>query len=342
MSYKPDSDQIRSCLENLKHAQWLGPDRSWWPDHLFHFTNITNVANIIKMGYLYSRGVATQQKISFVSAASPEIISNPYSRKWENYVRFYFRPLTPTLFSNEGIRPQNSRKLNAHCPVPVYLLFDAPELLCTNGTQFSSIGLARSDATSHADATHFCKLLFRNIYHTGPVNPDNRDLIISSRHAEVIVPQQIDLTHLKRIWCRSAAEYDTLRYLLGPYWPVWANKITFRSDRSLFNRQWTYVSSVGLQDDRVYMSFNTAAKATDQGEFKIRAEFTLFQEDGTTERYYWEDATYYVSDANQRLVLPLPSTSRPITSYRLRLTLNDDLAYESNYTLTTTNDNLPF
>ena len=46
---------IRRHLEDVKKASWLDQARLWWPDYLFHCTDIRNVVNILKSGELLSR-----------------------------------------------------------------------------------------------------------------------------------------------------------------------------------------------------------------------------------------------------------------------------------------------
>ena len=44
---KPDADKIVAHIEELKKQRWLAKSQSWWPDHLFHFTDLLNAVNIL-------------------------------------------------------------------------------------------------------------------------------------------------------------------------------------------------------------------------------------------------------------------------------------------------------
>ena len=56
----------------------------------------------------------------------------------------------------------------------------------------------------------FEKLPFNQIYHNSWLGEAEKQKIIASRHAEVIVPGLLDLEALRFIWCRSEAEKETL------------------------------------------------------------------------------------------------------------------------------------
>ena len=42
---------IRQHLDELRRATWIDPVRQWWPDYLFHCTDLSNV-NILRQGEL--------------------------------------------------------------------------------------------------------------------------------------------------------------------------------------------------------------------------------------------------------------------------------------------------
>ena len=55
MATKPDADRILRHLEALKQTAWLGEARAWWPNYLFHFTDLENAAAILEEGKLLAR-----------------------------------------------------------------------------------------------------------------------------------------------------------------------------------------------------------------------------------------------------------------------------------------------
>ena len=129
---KPDARGIVRFLSELKKAEWLGTARRWWPDYVFHFTDLQNAVSILKTGALFSRVETQNLGLMDTDNASQEILGST-DNEYKDYVRLYFRPKTPTQFHNEGFRPINQRWQGAHCPVPIYFLFDSRKCSVTNG-----------------------------------------------------------------------------------------------------------------------------------------------------------------------------------------------------------------
>ena len=143
---KHDADRISAVLDNLSKMDWVNrSERLWWPRLLFHYTDIQNAVGILSSGYLYSRQYLEDERLLAVSSGSDEVLAGTHS-DIKNYVRLYFRPKTPTQYHAEGIK--SARNLSrssfpdAHCPVPVFLLFDSAEILCREDSLFSDRGLA--------------------------------------------------------------------------------------------------------------------------------------------------------------------------------------------------------
>lgn len=144
---KPDAHDIRGFWAGLQQAKWLG-SRQWWPRFLFHFTDVQNAANILQDGCLLSRSTAVSLGHMVTDNASPDIIGQT-DPAWAGYVRLYFRPRTPTQYRNEGFRPEGQRELGAHCPVPVFFLFDAESVLCRADSLFTP-----GSGAAHAQPLH--------------------------------------------------------------------------------------------------------------------------------------------------------------------------------------------
>ena len=207
---KTDATDFKDVLEELQHR--LDLNRKWWTKYLFHFTDVKNAVNILRSGSLLSRQQIIMSDPDFEDSASPDVIENT-DEKWKDHVRFYFRPRTPTLYHNEGFCPKNEQNLNAHCPIPIYLLFNFHAIITLPETEFSATSFARLTTETYRDAQEFRQLPFDDIYHDKWFSSQDRDKIIGARQAEVVYPQRINLQFLEQICCRSQAEYETLRNL---------------------------------------------------------------------------------------------------------------------------------
>ena len=330
LNEKQDAKEIRAHIDALKKAKWLGSARSWWPSYLFHFTDIQNAVNILTMGELLSRAEAQASGQIVTNGASPEVISQTEDQ-WKDYVRLYFRPRTPTQFRNEGFRPVSQQELGgAHCPVPIYLLFDSAAILSRQDALFSEGNLAAQGVQPYGDAESFKQIPFEQVYHDTWFDLLDRVTVVFHRNAEVIVPKRLDLSSLQFVWCRSQAEYDTLLYLLPPNTRTrWVRQIGVDMRMNLFFKRWTFVE--GAELNTTGFSFQFSKGTQTPGPFRARV---TINETITNDKYEWENDNY---QANEVLRVGLSKLNAP-QDYSVRLFLDDQLAFAGRYR----EDVLPF
>lgn len=314
---KPDAVRIERHWGALRSASWLGPARKWWPGFIFHFTDVVNAVKIIEAGKLLCRH---QAQIGRDSASSQVI--DQTDEVWKGYVRLYFRPRTPTQYRNEGFRPQSRLGLlGAHCPMPVFFLFDALTLLTAAPTKFSDGNLAANDTRVGEDAAFLESIPFEKVYHDGPLGETEKRNIVYHRHAEVLVPGELDLTGLKWIVCRSEAELRTLRCLLSATsWEAYYARTVIK--RHLFNRTWNFVETAELEQSKVTLRFTRAPSAS--GPFDARLEI-LNLDNGY--RYRWENHAYHIE---QVLRVRIPQLTKP-AYYEARLFLDGAIAFADTF-----------
>ena len=329
LKQKPDARRIARFLAELKQADWLGTARHWWPDYLFHFTNIQNEVSILKTGALFSRVEAQRLGLMGTDNASHDVIAytNEY---WLNHARLYFRPRTPTQYRNEGIRPSGQQALDAHCPVPVYLMFNSFAVLSRSDSLFSDGSLASARVRVFDKASNLESIPFESIYHDGRFEPHERDSIVFHRHAEVIVPTGLDLNALYLIVCRSQAEYETLLHLLpSPTRIRWGAKIGIAPGLNLFEKKWTFVERVEKNSSSIVFYFNRDSLTP--GPFRIQC---IIIDTRTLRQLDSFDLPSY--SINQPLSLNLQTLGFP-TDYYVRLWIDGNLAYADRY-----QDDLPW
>ena len=326
----PELSKLQEHIESLQKAPWIGPARDWWPRYLFHCTDIRNVVSILSSGELLSRARAQDAGRLRKDIAAPDIIAqtNP---DWHKYVRLYFRPRTPTQHNNEGFRPRGARERDAHCPVPVYLLFDAFSLLSRQDSFFTEGNLA-SNTIPKSNIADLADLPFQLIYHDSWFEEHEKQTIVHHRNAEVIIPQRLSLDAVQRIICRSQAEYQTLLNLL----PLktrqqWVHKIGVLPSLALFYAKWNFVEQVEMTDEQITFKFNSTSEAA--GPFN--AKCNIYQEiHGDVRRYRWANDAFQAGKAFTLSLLQLDDMHR----YRTSLFLDDDLAFSGEYH----GDSLPF
>lgn len=334
---KADSAKFDGIVNALKCKPWMG-NRDWWTTFLFHFTDIKNAINVLNAGFLYSRSDAEQQDLIVEDSASSQIIGHTDST-YTYFVRFYFRPLTPTAYLNEGFRPSRMVFHDAHCPVPVYFLFNLLSVIKLKETRFSAGSLARADQGILDSAEDFANLPFGDIYHNrgwGHENRSRQDEIKNRRHAEVVYPARISLSYLDYIVCRSQAEYQTLQSLLSPsVWNEWKTKVAVSKNRKLFNNEWLFVKEVYLSVDSIEVEFNFPAQSRYNGPFSLRVE--IVDHMTGVAGYYQKRYTDIVSELVEPR-LELDVSSLKAANYTARITIDGILAYLGTYA----GDEIPF
>lgn len=224
------------------------------PRYLYHFTDIENLISIIEKSYICSREYAIEKNLMKNDNASSEVIHKT-SETNKKFVRLYFRPKTPTQYHNEGIKSVGRDYLyDAHCPIPVFLLFDSKAMLSRQNTQFVERNLALNPPIKK-DIDDLLLFDFEKIFHSGPTQKGDKE-IIEKRHAEVLIEEKCDLTSLKYIVCRSMAEKEMLEKLLS-YKGIDTTLLDIRVDGQnlLYNKSKAYIDYVELALEYIKVGF---------------------------------------------------------------------------------------
>lgn len=184
----------------------------WWPLYAYHYTDITNVVAILEQGCLYSRMDATRRGIMRNDNASTQVI-NMTSPEITSSVRFYYRPLTPTQYHNEGFKHPDICMDHANVPVPVFLAFDLERLLQMPGVTFSEMTQAGRGSRLCHTPEEFARFHFDQIYKSGWMTDAESEK--RYRQAEILAegPFMID-SCLSWVLCRNDVEKITLLNLL--------------------------------------------------------------------------------------------------------------------------------
>lgn len=248
----------------LRESRKLPEEIAWWPNYLYHFTDINHAVSIIDTGWIYGRTTVKQKHLTKTDAASQNVLSVT-SEAVKQCGRLYMRPLTPTQFYSEGYKPKAVRHKDykdANCPVPVFFLFDAVKTMEYPGVFFVERGAAgyKTEAwKTGVDA--FSALKFDFIFHCGPTdNPE----IFKQRRTEVLREGGIPLAGLlRRIVCRTPAEMQTLLALIRNRCPqkydTYKSIITYASAdvvSTLFMLHGIYVKAVSATKEQVLIEFN--------------------------------------------------------------------------------------
>jgi hypothetical protein len=164
-------------------------------------------------------------------------------------------------------------------------------------------------------------LPFHDIYHDEPFLPSIRNEIVARRHAEVLIPQEVDLSGLREIHCRSRAEKDTFLHLLTQRLrEKWQDKVFSDGRRHLFFKEWTYVDTVSLGRRNISIQFSPDTKSP--GPFHARFVIT----DPTSNRTINHIEDNYFADTTQ-----IFSSSRNRERYTFTVELDGHRVYENSF-----------
>lgn len=188
----------------------------WWPKFAYHYTDVTNAVSILSSGFLYSRVNAERMKLMQNDNASRQVIDMTQTVAVAN-VRFYFRPLTPTQYYNEGFKHADLRYDNdkdANVPVPIFFLFNLEKLLKMKDIRFSEVAQSGYGDTLYSGIDEFQKLDFAKIYSNGYLTDPE---LKKYRHAELLYPNAFEIEKencIEAVLCRNNIEQTTLLNLL--------------------------------------------------------------------------------------------------------------------------------
>lgn len=242
----------------------LPKEIKWWPNYLYHYTDINHAVSIIEKGWIYGRSVAKQNHLIKTDAASQNVLSVT-SSEVKQCGRLYMRPLTPTQFYCEGYKPRNVRHedyKDVNCPVPIFFLFDAVKTLEYPGVYFVERGAAGYQTEKWKSGTDsFASLNFNYIFHKGPTSIGE---IFKQRRTEVLRAGGIPLSGLlRRIVCRTPAEMQTILCLIQTrcpqFYSYYKQLITLATPDTVFNmffQHGIHLRTIKATKEGVFIEFN--------------------------------------------------------------------------------------
>lgn len=304
--------RIKKLVESLCNKDFVDNNI---PKFLYHFTDVENIPSILTNAHLYSRSYVESHGLMMNDNASSGVIDNTKS-EYKDYVRFYFRPKTPTQYHNEGIKSKYRKySLDAHCPIPVFLLFDSVNILSRADSRFCDQNLASAPEILKT-VSDLMSFDFEKIYHLGAMKSEEKEILKAKRHAEVLIFSQCDLSDLKILCCRSTAEKETLINFLSDMNIQLNQQITVDNTSVLFQKERAYIDFVELEKHRFKIGFMNFDELTVEDELLIK----LYNKEYEKERIYTNINTQF----NEPITFNL---DQKFLYYKLQLILNNKIIY---------------
>jgi hypothetical protein len=228
ITWKYLDDKLQQLRQSYQHA-----------GEFCFFSDTDNIASILSQGRLYCRAEAVRQGLLQRDCASARVLDG--TPEWvQDYARLYFAPRTPMLYRTEGLKREQDGW--PECPRPAYLVFD-PIVLTLPGARVSdgNMGSSNTHCPAEAQEDFFGALPFGDIYYRGSIRWDPTTVALKGfdpvakdrfrrRHAEILLPQYIDLKYLRQIVFRSEAEQALVANALASMPTV----VPIRIDKSWF------------------------------------------------------------------------------------------------------------
>ena len=169
--------------------------------------------SMIEDGHLYSREYLTEHDKEFDSIANEGVL-NQTSYHVKSHVRFYFRPRTPTYYHFEKKCGNNV----------VCLIFDK-DLAVVEDTLISIGNACYGDVEHHFDkyvTSEFNENFWRKVFDfSGAYHVDDNSYVGSNgywtvsnkneRHTELLVPNEVSLSYLKKIVFKNEKCLDAFK-----------------------------------------------------------------------------------------------------------------------------------
>ena len=236
-----------------------------WFKYCYHFSHVENIVSILEDGELLSRTLATSMGKMHSDNAS-EVIINRTKLEYQDYVRLYFRPKSPTQFHNEGFKTKKQLRissLDAQCPVPVFLFLDIRKVLNHPDVFFSEKSLASGDEVLlYSTPEEFRDLPFAKIYHDEVPTAEEKRAIVGHRHAEIVLPDRLPITeYLQKIVVRTPAEKETLLSLMSnEVKDKYSHLIQIDTTNNVFFSYWPHIGKVTLHQKSFDLELRSSSK----------------------------------------------------------------------------------
>ena len=200
------------------------------------------------------------------------------------------------------------------------LLLRAPRDDC----RFSDGNLAATGIQGlRSTAEELAAFDFRKIYHD---SPHNDRTINFHKNAEVVVLNELDLSALKFIVCRSPAEKETLLNLLPKdIFNRWSSKIVIDTKVNFFFRKWTFLQTAELTSK--YAVFTFSPDTTEAGPFRLKITRTGIEEKSFEDEAFYSNERFAIGFIEEHLV------------YKIEVELDGNLIYNGRFD---GSDEIPF
>ena len=187
--------------------------------YVYHYTHLENAVSILRDRTLKCRNLLSPD--DFKDSAAKYIIQTTRNEV-KDYVRFYFRPLTPTQYCNENLGLPNLTNRYGNqpmCPIPIIFRFDLDALISIENLQWKiSLGNLANPQTEFDNTMDIIKKFdFQGVYadlctERGKYSSQQEFLIKSQFNFDELTSGCITIFFQDQKACDSLEQMITLDY----------------------------------------------------------------------------------------------------------------------------------
>lgn len=257
-------ENSHECAEKLHDS--LEATKSPYAGHIYHFTHIENLVRILQNQTLQARARVE----NFNDSAGPGLIAKTTDTV-KNFVRFYFRPHTPTQWHNECLgRSYNG--IRALCPVPVFLKLPLTEVIAQSGNKWAvSNGNLAAASSQYGNTVEFLDYfdvdnLYRSIGEVGT------DTFLSASQQEFIVEGELDIRNMPiSLICRTEQDGRLLKHLLKESRCDMEGSVEISVDQQYFHSENPSLD-ITVDGDTAFTAALTKARSDMEGMFVLKLD----------------------------------------------------------------------
>jgi hypothetical protein len=247
-------------------------------------------AEIIKSGVLKCRNKVG--KLICDVANQGALWNNPDAHEW---VRLYFRPKNSFHYKTEGVKSKSDPyRADYHMSIPVAFAFDFLKVMTLPNASFVPGNFAKGAATPQTGDASFDRMNFDLIYHDSPLSRDRKAEVHNWRMSEVVVTDELSLSNLSFVICRTTHEERSLRYAIEN-----SNipRIIVEQKGSIFMKRGMFIDEISWSSGQLLFKFH---EPTDSPQTSYSLKVCCWDHDASA----WEK-TFAVASGRYRLKLPV-------------------------------------
>lgn len=252
-------EEYQTIIKNNFDNFFIDLQKKYNFEGFIHTTSFENFINIYKNRKLYSRNYLENNNINFEDIANQDVVNK--QKREHDYVRFYFRPKTPTNYRNEGIKSTKSLNKticvdlgngtlkdeeynNQQSANPVVMIFNY-SIAQNENCKYKQSNKINQELVNSIQKLKNWDLIFAEGKYEDAIRKEYEKPF---RMAEFLYPKFIETKEIKKIVFRSKCDKERAIHILG-------NDNRFTVDENYFCNNYLYVKDYTFSKNATSLKF---------------------------------------------------------------------------------------